>query len=223
MSIKRTMAGAAISLALVGGLFTFGTVSAGAATAQCGPNCVGVFSSLFGSPSQPNFIETTENGIARVGNPNILYKASGSNSAEDWLPIKKTVPEFYAEGLVSAAVNRHYGSLSAVEIEYAPLGVASGLCSGVPQLAQNLGLSLQPCNTPRTVWILDTTVPGGNGYFSLVNGAGRDFTHPFVMSYPQEPPAPIMLQHLRFSSKDGQPSGTVPEDQLWGAVFGPVS
>jgi hypothetical protein len=223
MSIKRTLAGVATSLGLASGLFTLGTVSAGAATSQCGPNCVGVFSSLFGSPSAPNFIETTQNGIGKVGNPNILYKASGTNSAEDWLPIKKSVPTFYSEGLVSAAVNNHYQSLYAVEIEYAPLGVASGLCSGVPKLTQNESLSLQPCNTSRTVWILDTNVPGGNNYFSLVNGAGNDFTHPFVMSYPDEPPAPIMLQHLRFHSKDGQASHTVPEDQLWGAVFGPIS
>jgi len=37
------------------------------------------------------------------------------------------VSDFFAAGLVSAAVNQHYGSQTAVQIEYAPLGKPAGL------------------------------------------------------------------------------------------------
>jgi hypothetical protein len=50
--------------------------------------------------------------------------------------------------MVSAAVNAHYGSEHAVQIEYAPYGHATGLCTAVAVTAyQNEGLSLQPCST----------------------------------------------------------------------------
>ena len=224
MSIKKILLGVGAAIfALAAGLSTVGTISADAATPQCGPHCVGVFSRLYGSPSQPNFIETTQNGVGVVGNPNILSAVSGSNSAEDFFPLRQTVPAFYAEGLVSADINSRYGSLSGVQIEYAPLGMASGLCSGVPgRPHEGEGLTLQPCGQASTVWILDTTVPGGDGYFALVNGTGTDFTHPYVMTYPDKPPAQIVIGHLRVDSSDGN-HHTVPYDQLWGAVFGPLS
>ena len=123
MSIKNLLLGVGAAIfALVAGLSTVGTISADAATPQCGPHCVGVFSRLYGTYSQPNFIETTQNGNGVIGNPNILYPVSGSNPAEDFFPLKQTVPAFYAEGLVSSSVESHYPLLSAVQIEYAPLG-----------------------------------------------------------------------------------------------------
>ena len=59
--------------------------------------------------------------------------------------------------MVSAAVNEHFGSDQAVQIEYAPYGQPTGLCTAVAVTAyQDEGLSLQPCSTPgTTVWILD--------------------------------------------------------------------
>jgi hypothetical protein len=63
-----------------------------------------------------------------------------------------------AAGLVSAVVNSHYGTERAAQIEYAPLGVPTGLCAALATSAyQNEGLSLQPRSTPgTTVWIIDT-------------------------------------------------------------------
>jgi hypothetical protein len=50
---------------------------------------------------------------------------------------------------VSAAVNRHYGTEYAVQFQYAPLGVPSGLCAALATTAyQNEGLTLQPCSVP---------------------------------------------------------------------------
>lgn len=110
--------------------------------------------------------------------------------------------DFFAAGLVSAAVNQHYGSETAVQIEYAPFGGRTGLCSGLAATAyQNEGLTLQPCSTPgTTVWVVDTadspaTAPAR---FPIVNGSTMDFTHPFAMIIHGNP------AHVRIS-------------QLWGA------
>jgi hypothetical protein len=69
--------------------------------------------------------------------------ASGANPAEDLIiPLSGTVSELYAEGMVSAAVNDHYGSDDAVQIEYAPYGNPTGLCTAVAATAyQDEGLS----------------------------------------------------------------------------------
>jgi hypothetical protein len=62
--------------------------------------------------------------------------------------------------MVSAEVNSHYGCLTAVQQEYAPLGIRSGLCVGLASVAyQNEGLTLQPCSVPATtVWVVDPAV-----------------------------------------------------------------
>jgi len=94
------------------------------------------------------------------GVPTEVRPASSSNPAEDLIvplggPVH--VSQFYADGMVSAAVNEHYGSELAVQIEYAPYGKPTGLCTAVATTAyQDEPLSLQPCSTPgTTVWILD--------------------------------------------------------------------
>jgi hypothetical protein len=225
MLFKRNLVGAAATVTIVGGLSIVGTVPSGAATPQCGTHCIEVFSPRFGTVGQPNFVETARGGVARVGAPAILYSASASDPAEDWVvPTGGPVPvtRFFADGLVSAAVDSHYGKLEAAQIEFAPYGKATGLCTGVSETPyQNEGLSLQPCKTPgNTVWIIDTSAAprAAKGYFALVNGSSTDFSQPFAMTYAQQPPAQILVEHLRFSD-----AGTVPETQLFGAAFGVVS
>ncbi len=107
-----------------------------------------------------------------------------------------------------AVANRHYGDLRAVPIEYAPFGVAGGLCVGLAAAAfRNEGLTLQPCSVPATtVWIIDTAdspATAADGYFPLVNGSTRNFSRPFVMDCPgnahptDEPTPPIRVRHLK--------------------------
>ena len=124
--------------------------------------------------------------------------------------------------MVPAAVNEHYGSDHAVQIEYAPYGKPTGLCTAVATAAyQDEGLSLQPCSTPgTTVWIIDTADSPATAptYFPIVNGSDTDFVHPFGMSILGNPAhqlfTPIIMQHLT-----GNP-GSVPANQLWGAHHG---
>ena len=223
MSVKSNIVGAAATLTIVGGsLSTVGTVPADAATPQCGSHCIEVFSPRFGTPAQPNFVETALGGAAKVGRPAVFYSASSSNPAEDWMvPTGGPVPvsEFYAKGLVSGVVNSHYGSLMAAQIEFAPYGKASGLCTAVAKTTfENEGVTLQPCNVPGgSVWIIDPAAAPHSeaGYYGLISGLTMDFSRPFAMTYTYKPPNQIRLDHLDFSK-----GGFVPETQLFGAAFG---
>ena len=84
--------------------------------------------------------------------------------------------DFYAAGMVTAALALHYGCVAGVspagmndcsgrrdfndpafEIEYTPFGVDSGLCVGVAATAvQEEGVTLQECGaSSKTVWAVD--------------------------------------------------------------------
>ncbi len=123
-------------------------------------------------------------------------------------------------------MNRHYGSLEASQLEYAPLGKPTGLCVGVPiSPYSGEALSLQPCTVPgRTVWIIATALSPATasaGFFPIISGATTDFVHPFAMTYPRRVNTnttlpPIRLRHLRFTG----PTQAVPATQLWGVKLG---
>src|SRR5215218_4437064 len=208
MSVKSKVLAVAAALPVAGGLSTVGTLPATAATPQCGPNCIQIFSAKFGTNASPNFVETVFQGVARVGQPTILARPSSSNPAGDLIataPGAGLVSDFFAAGLVSAAVNQHYGSETAAQIEYAPFGKPTGLCAGLATIAyQNEGLTLQPCSTPgTTVWIIDTadspaTAPAR---FPIVSGSTTDFAHPFAMTIHGNPAhkrfPQIKVQRLR--------------------------
>ena len=222
MSIKRKVLAVAAALTVAGGLSTVGTLPATAATPQCGPHCIQIFSAKFGTNANPNFVETVFQGVARVGQPTILARPSSSNPAGDLIAVAPgagLVSDFFAAGLVSAAVNQHYGTERAAQIEYAPFGKPTGLCAGLATTAyQNEGLTLQPCSTPgTTVWIIDTADSPATAptYFPLVSGSTTDFTHPFAMTIHGNPAhkrfPQIKVQRLR-----GNPDH-VRVSQLWGA------
>jgi hypothetical protein len=231
MSIKSKVLVAAAVLTLAGGLNIVRTVTASAATPRCGSGCVEVYSAKYATATSLGWVETVFLGIPVQGVPTEVRPASGSNPAEDLIiptggPV--LVSTFYAEGMVSAAVDAHYGSEPAVQIEYAPYGKPTGQCTAVAVTAyQDEGLSLQPCSAPgTTVWIIDVndspaTASQTPSHFPIVNGSDTDFIHPFAMTIlgnpAHQPFTPIIMQHLT-----GNP-GNVPANQLWGAAFGPVS
>jgi hypothetical protein len=225
MSISRKLFAVVATLAAAGCIAAACSVSARAATPACGDHCASIFSKELGSYAAPGVVESVLGGQPVVGSPSVLEPASGSASSEDWMPISGTVSDFYAEGLVSADVNRHYGSERATQLEYAPFGVGTGLCTGLAAAAyQNEGLTLQPCNSAQTVWILDladspATAPA---YFPIVSGSTTDFSRPFAMDLPQDEVASdqqilqIHVRHLQFLGNDR----ALPDRQLWGAHFG---
>ncbi len=169
-----------------------------------------------------------------------------------------TVADFFAAGLVSSTTALHYGCIATVnfpdcpfnvtsvsgpgtsnylafENEYAPFGVESGLCLGVAATAFNdEGVTLQPCGvSAKTVWILDTldqqfTHAWAHGYIPLINGSNTNFSHPFVLTYPDirfptdKPRPQLVVSNLTgFSFHVGNLFGTGANgNQLWSATFG---
>jgi hypothetical protein len=244
MSIRSKVLAAAAALTMVGGAGAAGALAtataANAATPSCGVNCIDIFSREFGTHFLPNYVLDVFRQGLRVGQPVILFRASNADPAEDiTVSFQGLVSDFFAAGLVSAAVNLHYGNGSvaaidqpALELEYAPFGVDSGLCVGVASTAfQNEGVTLQPCGvTAKTVWIVDVAdspVTLAAGYVPLINGSDTNFSHPFVLSYPRNgfptdrPRPQLRVTNLTgFSNGFGPIVGTVPDYQLWGADFG---
>ena len=164
-----------------------------------------------------------------MGSPVGWKRASGTDRSEDFKPGGATgggaVSVFDADGMVSAKANSHYGHLDAVQQEYAPYGVETGLCVGVARVAQGEDLTLQPRDVPgTTVGILHPAQGGPTpNYFALLNAATTDFDRPFAMHLPRnevasgDPELQMQLRRLQYCTGDD----TLPARQLWGAVFGP--
>ena len=243
MSFKSKVFAAAVTATVVGGVGTVGMLSAGAATPSCGNSCIDIFSRQFGTHRTPNFVMDVFQQGARVGQPIILFRTSNSDPAEDFtVSFQGLTSDFFAAGLVSAAVNPHFGGGSvgavddpAFELEYAPFGVESGLCVGTATTAiQNEGVTLQPCGvSAKTVWILDTFDQPFTFFFRgeapLINGSDTNFSHPFVLTYPangfptDKPRPQLQTRNLTgFSNGFGPIIGTVIDTQLWGADFGVI-
>ena len=164
-------------------------------------------------------------GIPLAGVPTIVHRASSFDPAGDFIvPQKAPVSTFYAEGMVSAAVNAHYQTETAVQVEYAPYGHPTGLCAAVATTAyQGEGLSLQPCSTPgTTVFIIDSAdAPAAGPYFPIVDASTTDFTHPFTMTIHGDP-AHELFPQITLEHMVGNPAN-VPDNQLWGAEPGPAN
>ncbi|GGN60729.1 hypothetical protein GCM10011579_026120 [Streptomyces albiflavescens] len=224
MSVKNKVLAAAATVTMVAGLGAAGTLSANAATPECGDSCIKIYSAKFGTAEQPNLVETVYKGVARVGQPTAMYPVSTSDPAGDIVGHRLSpVSDFYKDGLVSAEVNEHYGDQSAVEVEYAPHGVRTGLCAGLAHTAyQGEGLTLQKCGvSANTVWIID--IPDASqGHFPLVSGSTTDFAHPYAMTVTHDASgyddvATAVPMQLRVARLMGTPSD-VPDSQLWGAT-----
>jgi len=252
MSIKTKVLAAAATLTLVGGVGAAGALTAGtasAATPSCGPACIDIFSHQFGTHLHPNFVLDVLRQGEKVGQPIILFRAANYDPAEDFtVAFQGTVADFYAAGLVSAAVALHYGCIAGVnfpdcsagvndpafEFEYAPFGANSGLCVGVAATAfSGEGVTLQSCGaSSKTVWIADTADSPAtitHGYIPLINGSDTNFSHPFVLTYPAsgyptDTPRPQIVVTNLTGFSHGFPPGpvlsSVNANQLWGADFG---
>jgi hypothetical protein len=228
LSIKRKVLTAVATLALLGGVIAAAPGAASAATHDCGPFCISVFSSELGTYAQPNFVEAVlGGGAAKVGQPVGLKRANRFDPSEDILPVVPEgtmgkVSDFYAAGMVSAEANMHYGSLPAVQQRYAPFNIPTELCVGLARVAQNEGLILQPCSVPgTTVWVVHEGLATPSGYFPIINAATTDFRRPFAMHLPRNKLAngkPVQMQARRLQFLTGEK--TLRARQLWGAVFG---
>jgi hypothetical protein len=135
ISGKMLSLGFVVALTAISCFAATSSLPAKAATPACGGHCVSIFSKELGSYAAPGVVESVLGGQATVGSASILEPASASASSEDWMPLSGLVSDFYAEGLVSADVNSHYGSERATQLEYAPFGIGTGLCTGLATVA----------------------------------------------------------------------------------------
>jgi len=239
MSIKSKVFAAAATLTLIGGVGAAGATSASAATPSCGFGCVDIFNHDFGTHAHPNFVLDTLRQGEKVGQPQILFRVANFDPAEDYtFSYQGLVSDFHTAGLVSAAVNLHYGNGSATagvndaafEIQYSPYGVDSGLCTGVAATAvAGEKVTLEPCGvSSKTVWIVDSQDTVGHGYVPLINGSDTNFSQPFVLTYPanayptDKPRPQLYVTNLTGSQgANGLPlPGTINSSQLFGADLG---
>jgi len=224
MSFKSRFIAAAATLTLAGAAVgATGMVSANAATPPCGFGCIDLFSRMFGTHMHPNFVFSAKGGSANTGTPIILWRASNSDSSEDFTVANEgTVHDFFLAGLVSAALDLHYHSRHAFEVEFAPFGNETGQCIGVPTTARNgTRVALEPCGeSSKTIWVdLGGAIIGF--YVPLVNGSDTNFSHPYVLSYPAsgfptDNPRPQLVTWTLQKFSNGQTH----DNQLFGARFG---
>ncbi len=264
MSIKSKVLASTATLTLVGGVGMVGALTAGTATAatpSCGISCINVFNRSFSSHTNPSFVQDVLRQGMKVGQPIILFRQSNDDPAEDFtVSFQGQVSDLYTSGLVDAATNLHYGGGCAVytppppnspsntpgtcneyypddfafEVEYAPYGVDSGLCVGLPTTAyQDEHVSLEPCGvSSKTVWIQDVSNATGffDSYAPYINGSNTNFSHPYVLDYPAagyptDMPRPqLIVNELALNANGtpvvGPPFDTVDDTQLWSENFG---
>jgi hypothetical protein len=232
MSFKSKMLAAAATLTLVGG--AAGALASGpanAATPSCGHRCINLFSKKFSNvlTTKPDFVLDVYRQGVNVGQPIIMFQSSNADPAEDFtVSLQGPVSNFITAGLVSPALGIHYGNDFALELQYSPYGVDSGLCVGIASAPiTNEGVTLQPCGvSAKTVWITDVQNIQRGGLFTfpyvpLISGAGTNFSNPFVLTYPQNgnptdrPRPQLVTQNLHQFSR-----GQVFDNQQWSAFFG---
>ena len=233
MSFKSKVIAAAATLTLVGGAAAaMASGPANAATPSCGHRCINLFSKKFSDvlTTKPPFVLDVFRQGANINQPIIMFQSSNADPAEDFtVSLQGTVAAFAAAGLLpSGALTLHYAKDLAWEFQYSPNGVNSGLCIGIASAPiNNAPVSLQPCGvSAKTVWITDAANAAPGGVFTfpfapLINGAGTNFSNPFVLTYPpnanpnDKPRAQLVMQNLHTFSR-----GQVFDNQEWSGFFG---
>ena len=249
MSVKaKIVAGAATFTLVGGGLGMVGTLTASAATPNCdtngSSNCAQIFSQKYG----PQYLVDVYQAKSAAGTPVILFQASNSDPAEDFVPVDEgTVHDFYRHyGLVSAAFAKTYSADEAYEVQYEPYGLNSNFClSTWPGEAPSAGylVRLESCGQySNSLWAADTdanTAPNGSsvtfdrhstgGFFSpnrtdvaLINGANNSFSNPLVLNYPAGNPTDMPRPQLNVQPEKQYSNGTTFDNQEWGTTLGAV-
>ncbi len=243
MSVKAKIAAGAATFGLVGGgLAMAGTMTASAATPNCGGTCAQIFTQKY----ELQYILDVYQARAAAGTPIILFQRSNSDPAEDFVVQDLgTVHSFYNNhGLVSPAFDRTYRSDEAYEIQYEPYGLNSNFClstwsNETPQPGYKV--RLEPCGQySNSIWAADTDArtlpPGGSvvtdrrstgGVFSptrtdvaLINGATNTFSNPLVLNYPAGNPTDMPRPQLNVQPEKQYSDGTTFDNQEWGTVLG---
>jgi len=210
MSIKSKILAGATALSVIGGLGVAATGNANAVTPPCGSTCRAYFTEGLG----PGAVLDVWKRTAEVGQKIILWTPSNNDPAEDFSYYRQgTVADFYALGLVPAALALHYSYDFAFELEYTPYGRPTGLCVAVgPEAANLTQVTLQNCGMAnRAIWVKDSADAQGP-FMPLINGSNTNFSQPSVMTNHAGTVITYRLQ--RFSD------GTIYDNQMWNYAVG---
>ena len=237
MSVKAKIAAGAATFGLVGGgLAMAGTMTASAATPNCGSNCSQIFTQKYG----PQYLVDVFQARAAAGTPVILFQRSNSDPAEDFV-VKNlgSVGDFYdAYGLVTPQFAHTYSGDTAFEIQYQPYGLNSNFClSTWSNEAPRAGykVRLEPCGAySNSLWVADFGSRGGRNVVRdprsatgfdvpLINGATNNFSTPEVLNYPAGHPTDYPRPVLNVQPENTYSNGTVFDNQEWGVKKGPLS
>src|ERR1700760_3294293 len=238
MSVKAKIAAGTATFGLVaGGLGMAGTMTASAATPNCGNSCTNVFSQKYGT----RYLLDAWQGRAAAGTPVVLFQKSNSDPSEDFVVTNLgNVHSFYDDhGLVTPQFDHTYADDTAYEIQYEPYGLNSNFCvsttsPNVPQPGS--AVSLQPCGEyASSIWAADASnettdfcSSGGvlSGTFSdvpLINGADADFSNPLVLNYPAAHPTDMPRPQLNVEPEKTYSNTTVFDNQEWGTTAGAIA
>jgi hypothetical protein len=236
MSIRSKILAAAAALTLAGGVAAASATPAHAATPECGPQCIDLFSLANSTHASPGFILDATG--EQTGDPVVTYPASGGYPGEDFtVQDEEPVVDYYEAGIVSTGVGLHYGCVAGVEaancdgnpddyafeLQYSAYGAPTGECVGLASTAaQGTVVSLQPCGvSSKTLWILDTAQPlGSSSYFPLIAATDTNFTTPYVLTDAGAVNGLSFEQQVETATLQENPAGQVSSSQLWGADFG---
>ena len=225
MSFKTKIAAGAATFALAGGgLGAVGTLSASAATASSGSHFHHVYTLQLG----PRYVLDTFQGRAVAGQKVILFKASSSDPAEDFV-IKDlgkvgSLSTMTKHSPFTAQFRARYGSLQAYEFQYEPRGAKTHLCSATwPGESARPGFKvrLERCGNANSMWAAGPVARhamANPGSTFFINGATDSVSSPLVLSNPTGMPrAWLNVEPLRAYG-----NGTVFDNQQWSAVAVPA-
>jgi hypothetical protein len=196
---SRIFAGLAV-FALSGGALAAAGPPATAATEQCGSSCVTLITANYGS----SYVMNMPARRVEVGSE-IDLADPGQFQGEDFLlEYAGTVAEFYAAGLVPAAVGQTWPSYPVYEYQYAPARNETNLCVGLASNAANgTKVTLQSCGVnDHTLWI-PMASRENNGWEPLIAGSDTLVNNPYVLMA-GNPGAPLTTQELTQSVTPSQ-------------------
>ena len=205
MSVKRSAISSLVVFVLVSGTAVAGTMTARAATPECGPGCIALADLEFGPADLT--------AVAGLHKP-VILSPKAPVATEDWqLTDKGSVPNLFAQGLVTAEMNTLFPEDEGYEVQYTPDGVASGRCLGLRAAARNHErVRLEPCGAGQdTIWIADQADREGR-YEPLVPGSDTVPAGPVLTG--GNIGTALTVQTVSLTG------GVVSSDQVWQAVFG---
>jgi hypothetical protein len=176
--------------------------TATAATPECGSSCTAISDQAAG---HGYVTSAAVSGLDRRNSvTTIVLAGAGPNTSEDFSrQYEGTVAQFYAAGLVSAAMDQTWPTDSVYE--YVPSTAAAGTV-----------LTLGTCgSTAAVVWVALSAARIG-GYEPLINGTDAVVNTPYVMTANQVNGA-LTTQQLSLVD------GTINPQQMWADVNGVLS